>query len=155
MNEADIPPTNGPHSASLERLTNQPQRILVVDDEAAIRRLVTGTLIDSGYRVDAAEDGADAWEALQVQRYDLLITDNNMPRVTGIELLQKLHATRRALPVIMATGTLPKEEFTRAPWLKPAATLLKPYTLKELRETVKSVLHTLGGNQERVDFPST
>jgi len=69
-----------------------------------------------------------------------VITDNNMPRLTGIELLKKLCAARMALPVIMATGTLPKEEFTRYPWLQPAATLLKPYTVEELLGTVKEVL---------------
>jgi DNA-binding response OmpR family regulator len=63
-----------------------------------------------------------------------------MPKLTGIELVKKLHATRMALPFIMAVGRLPKEEFTRYPWLQPAATLLKPYTKSELLGTVKKVL---------------
>jgi len=46
-----------------------------------------------------------------------------------------------ALPVVMATGTLPKEEFTRQPWLQPAAMLPKPYTAEEMLRTVKKVLH--------------
>jgi DNA-binding response OmpR family regulator len=117
-----------------------PCRILLVDDEPHIRQLNTGALIHSGYHVDAAEDGAAAWEALGADSYDLMITDNNMPRLTGVELLKKLHATRMVLPVIMATGELPTEEFTRYPWLQPAATLLKPYTTAELLGTVKKVL---------------
>jgi|SRR5208283_3338025 len=117
-----------------------PCRILLVDDEPHIRQLNTGALIHSGYHVDAAEDGAAAWEALGADSYDLMITDNNMPRLTGVELLKKLHATRMALPVIMTTGKLPTEEFTRYPWLQPAATLLKPYTIAELLGTVKKVL---------------
>jgi DNA-binding response OmpR family regulator len=150
MNDAYIQPTKELESASPTGRMNAPHRILVVDDEASIRRLITGTLVDSGYHVDAAEDGADAWEALQVNHYDLLITDNNMPKVSGVELLQRLHANRMAMPVIMATGALPKEEFTRNPWIEPAATLLKPYTIAELLETVKAVLRAIGGTREPV-----
>jgi DNA-binding response OmpR family regulator len=117
-----------------------PCRILVVEDELNIRQLNTAALIHSGYQVDAVEDGAAAWEALNVDSYDLMITDNNMPRLTGVELLKKLYANRMALPVIMATGELPKEEFTRYPWLRPAAILLKPYTILELLGVVKQVL---------------
>jgi DNA-binding response OmpR family regulator len=120
-------------------------RILLVEDEPHIRQLNTGALIHSGYHVDAAEDGAAAWEALNTDSYDLLITDHNMPRLTGIELLKKLYANRMALPVIMATGELPTEEFTRYPWLQPAATLLKPYTIAELLGTVKKVLREADG----------
>ncbi len=160
--DTDILPTKGADSPCLQGRMNPPHRILVVDDEASIRQLITSALVDSGYHVDAAEDGADAWEALQVNHYDLLITDNNMPNVSGVELLQKLHATRHALPVIMATGILPREEFTRKPWLEPAATLLKPYTLADLLKTVKAVLCAIRGSREqnvpghaRVDTPLT
>ena len=112
----------------------------MVEDELHIRQLNTAVLIHSGYHVDAAEDGAAAWEALNADSYDLMITDNNMPRLTGVELLKKLYANRMALPVIMTTGQLPTEEFTRYPWLQPAATLIKPYTIAELVGTVKKVL---------------
>ena len=117
-----------------------PCRILVVDDDTGIRQLNTGALIRSGYHVDAAADGAAAWEALSADSYDLMITDHNMPKVSGVELLKKLRAARMVVPVIMATGTLPKEESTRYPWLQPAATLLKPYTVEEMLRTVKKVL---------------
>ena len=120
-------------------------RILVVDDDLSLRQLSAEVLSRSGYEVDAAEDGAAAWEALNADSYDLMITDNNMPRLTGIELLKKLYATRMALPFIMATGKLPEEEFTQFPWLQPAATLLKPYTVEELLGTVKKVLHEAAG----------
>ena len=154
MNDDEIRLADEPGSATLQGPLNPAQRILVVDDETAIRRMVTGTLVNSGYYVDAAEDGADAWEALQVKRYDLLITDNNMPKMSGVELLQRLHATRMELPVIMATGTLPKEEFIRHPGLEPAAVLLKPYSISELLETVKAVLRAIGGAHEQMDPPS-
>jgi two-component system OmpR family response regulator len=125
-------------------------RILVVDDDDDIRRLNTEVLIQFGYHVDAAEDGAAGWEALQLKSYDLLVTDNNMPKVSGVELLMKLRAARMALPVIMATATLPKKDLTRYPWLQAAITLPKPYTVDELLGTVKEALHATSG--VRVDI---
>ena len=124
---------------------NPPQRILVVEDDRDLRQINAGVLIHSGYAVDVAEDGAAAWEALQANRYDLLITDNNMPKLTGVELIKKLYANRMALPFIMATGKLPEEEFTQYPWLQPAATLLKPYTIDDLLGAVKKVLREADG----------
>jgi DNA-binding response OmpR family regulator len=117
-----------------------PCRILLVDDEPHIRQLNTGALIHSGYHVDAAEDGAAGWEALQANSYDLMITDNNMPRLTGVELVRKLRAAHMALPVIMATGRLPTEELAQNPSLQLAALLPKPFSIGELLETVRAVL---------------
>ena len=54
------------------------------------------------------------------------------------------------LPVIMATGTLPEEEFARNPWLRPHATLLKPYTIGEMLRAVKEVLSTTGNAREKI-----
>jgi DNA-binding response OmpR family regulator len=113
----------------------------VVEDDQRIRELGTEFLIRSGYEVDSAIDGAAAWEALNEDYFDLMITDNTMPRLTGIDLLKKMRAARMALPVIMATGVLPEEEFERYPWLQPAATLLKPYTANELLVKVRNVLN--------------
>jgi len=90
--------------------------------------------------VDAAEDGAAAWDTLQRARYDLLVTDNDMPKVSGVELLHKIHAARIALPVILATAMPPRDEFTQYPWLQPAALLIKPYSFHELLGTVRDVL---------------
>jgi CheY-like chemotaxis protein len=112
----------------------------VVDDELTVRQLHARILLDAGYHVDAAEDGAAAWDTLQTKSYDLLITDNAMPKVSGIELIAKVRSAGMALPVIMATGAVPHEEFTRQPRLRPAATLVKPYTFAEFLGTVQSVL---------------
>jgi DNA-binding response OmpR family regulator len=130
-------------SVAVPEQKNPPPRILVVEDDADTRRLNAEVLINSGYEVDAAEDGAVAWEALQKKNYDLLVTDNEMPKVTGVELIKKLHAVRKALPVIMATGVEPKHEFMKNPWLHPAAVLQKPYTTDEFLETVRAVLHAV------------
>lgn len=132
--------TGEPSGPALQGQTRQPPRVLVVDDEPTIRRLNAKMLLDAGYNVDAVEDGAVAWDALQVKKYDLLITDNNMPKVSGVELIEKVRAAGMSLPVIMATGALPNEGFSRQGRLRPAATLLKPYTLAEFLGTVATVL---------------
>ena len=116
-------------------------RILVAEDSADIRRLNTEVLGNSGYLVDAAEDGAAAWDLLQLNQYDLLVTDNEMPRMSGIGLLQRLHDARVSLPVIMVTGNSPQEQLDRQPWLQIEVMLLKPYTFDELLNAVKNVLH--------------
>ena len=120
--------------------TQSVQRILVVDDDISIRRLSTEMLIRSGYQVDAAADGADGWKALQGNSYDLVITDNFMPKMTGVEMVKKLHAAGMKLPVIMATAMLPQEEFVSHPWLEAVTTLLKPFRANDLLSAVKKIL---------------
>jgi DNA-binding response OmpR family regulator len=129
---------------------NPPQRILLVEDEPDIRRLNTEVLAQSGYQVDAAEDGSVAWQALNTNSYDLLITDNDMPKVSGLELLDKLNAARIPMPVIMVSGTMPTEDFKQHPWLQIHTMLLKPYTIAELLAKVKEALCTTAGVYERI-----
>jgi two-component system alkaline phosphatase synthesis response regulator PhoP len=141
MNYHKTSPAGGIANARTRREIDSPYRILVVDDHDYIRHFISTFLIHSGYLVDTAENGATAWDMLQIKSYDLLVTDNDMPRVSGIELLGKLHAVSMTLPVIMATGTSPEEELTQNPWLQPAAMLLKPFSGSELTRAVERVLH--------------
>ena len=117
-----------------------PKRILVVDDEPVLRDLTSGALKRAGYHVDSAKDGAEAWEILQQHGYDLLVTDYNMPRLTGVELIKNLRAAGIRLPAILVTGSYPADEFSCHPWPQPEATLFKPVTFAELFETVGTVL---------------
>ena len=140
MNEKTFSHRRNAVPAPLPCPTPPRRRILVVEDDSNIRQLNSEVLTQYGYHVVAAGDGAAAWKTLQLNGYDLLITDNEMPRVTGVDLLKKLHAAHLALPVIMATEIPPLDEFTRCPWLLPAAMLTKPYTVDELLGTVREVL---------------
>jgi len=115
-------------------------RILAVEDEPDIRRIIAMTLHRAGYYVDTAEDGAFAWKALNASHYDLLITDNTMPGVTGLELIMKVRSEEMPLSVILASGTVPTEELDSHPWLQLDAVLLKPYSMEELLGAVKKVL---------------
>jgi two-component system cell cycle sensor histidine kinase/response regulator CckA len=125
-------------------------RILVVDDEVCVRELTTELLTKAGFVVEAATDGAAGWEALQAKHYDLVITDNFMPHVTGIEMVKKIHAGSMNLPVIMATAIFPQEEFALHPWLETIPTLLKPFRATELLSTVRKVLSANEGNRQGI-----
>src|SRR5579863_1744585 len=148
MNNNNVMPITNSANAPLSSTANAAPCILVAEDDGDTRRLNTEVLTGSGYHVDAAEDGAAAWDTLQLRRYDLLITDNDMPRVSGVELLKKIHSANLALPVIMATGTMPNEEFRRFPWIQPTATLLKPYTVEDLLRAVRDVLFAIAAARE-------
>ena len=111
-----------------------------MDDDFETREIGSSVLRHCGFEVDAAGDGAVAWQALNTGRYDLLITTYKLPRMSGIELLMKLQAVHRALPVIIVAATLPGDQFTRYPWLKPAAMLPQSCTVTELMNAVNQVL---------------
>jgi DNA-binding response OmpR family regulator len=134
------PPCDKAVCVPTQGLANQTNRILFVDDSTAVREATANVLIGSGYHVDVAEDGEAGWKALHATKYDLLITDHNMPKLTGIELVKKLRSARMNLPVVLASAVLPTEELDRNPWLQIAATLLKPFAIDELLETVKAAL---------------
>jgi DNA-binding response OmpR family regulator len=155
MTDKLIVPAAEPADASPQSRANSSQHILLVDDDFYVRELNAGVLIRFGYKVDTAGDGADAWKALNEQSYDLLITDNRMPRVTGLELIKKLRSEDMMLPVILASGTVPVAELKRHPWLLLDATLPKPFTIAELLDTVKKVLSAADSARIRVekDFP--
>jgi CheY-like chemotaxis protein len=84
-------------NSSFQRERDLPQSILVVDENPLICQLNSEVLIDSGYQVDTAEDAATAWSALLVNNYDLLRTNNDLPLVSGVDLLTRVHATRMFL----------------------------------------------------------
>jgi CheY-like chemotaxis protein len=115
-------------------------RILVVDDDADIRRINTEILANAGYTVESAGDGAAAWDILQHQSYDLLITDNSMPKMSGMDLVNNLQEAHLALPTIMVTGVPPPEVLNQYSPAHIEAVLLKPYTAAELLAKVRNVL---------------
>src|ERR1017187_10595202 len=85
------------------------RRILVADDDESIRYLLSTVLAGAGFDVNTASDGQQAWEAIFHGHYDLLVTDNDMPRLTGIQLIERIREARMSLPVIIASGTFPVE----------------------------------------------
>jgi len=155
MKSNEILQTEESASAPTPGQSSPLHRILVVDDDISIRQFNVKVLVHSGYQVDAAADGAAAWEILNTDSYDLLITDHNMPKLTGLELLKKLRAARMALPAILMSGAMPTEELNSPPRLQIEATLLKPFTPDDLLGTVRQVLRASDGAREQIAHGAT
>ena len=121
-------------------------RILYVDDEPQLRRLGELLLFRTGYDVDTAADGAQGWEALQHTHYNLLITDNNMPGLTGLELSRNARLAGMRLPIMMTSGSLGAVQDPVWAQLDIAAFLTKPFAFDALVQTVERVLLSANNN---------
>ncbi len=102
-------------------------RILVVDDEAAIRELLAKTLALAEYDVDVAPDGGSALERLRTLPYDLLITDLKMPGIDGLTVIREGRRYRPDLPVIIITGFSTEASAIEAINLGVSGYLIKPF----------------------------
>jgi DNA-binding response OmpR family regulator len=120
-------------------------RILYADDEPQLRTLGKLVLVRSGYDVDTAADGAEAWTALQEVNYHLLITDHDMPRLTGLELATQARLAGMRLPIVLASGSVDALRDPASSWLGLAARLPKPFGAEALVETVEQVLRIANG----------
>ena len=80
-----------------------------------------------------------------------MITEHEMPNLTGVELLKMLRAARMAVPVVMAAGRLPTHELARNPSLQLAAMLSKPFAIEALLDTVKNLLHATDSPREQIE----
>jgi len=112
----------------------------VADDDEDIRLLTSTALVSAGFDVSTASDGQQAWEALLHDHYDLLVTDEEMPRLAGLELIERIRDAGMSLPVIIASGTLSVEKMRDYPRRLIAAVLCKPFDIWELLNTVNHVL---------------
>ncbi len=107
-------------------------RILVVDDEQAVRDLLAKTLTMADYDVDAAGDGASAIDRLRAVEYDLLITDLKMPGMDGLSVIREARRTAPDLPVIIITGYSTEASAIEAINLGVAGYLTKPFRLPRI-----------------------
>lgn len=111
--------------------------ILVVDDEPAIREVVARVLEHAGFTVDVAADGELAWQAAERRRYDLIITDEQMPRLTGCGLIERLRRAGAAPPVLVMTGLETRVQTEEGP---PDGFLAKPFAFSMLLKEANRLL---------------
>ena len=124
----------------LQCKTNPSQSILVVEEEPDIRQLEFEVLRASGYQVDIAEDGLAALHLLKTGHYDLLVIEDEMSMVTGLELVKELRSNGIMVPVILVLETMPTMASSRNQWPQIQAIIVKPYTVTELVKTVREAL---------------
>ncbi|MBI5561956.1 MAG: chemotaxis response regulator CheY [Deltaproteobacteria bacterium] len=124
---------------------DQNMRILVVDDFSTMRRIIKNILLEIGYHnVEEAEDGNVALQKLKGGRFDFVITDWNMPNMSGIELLtairQDAEASIRTMPVLMVTAEAAKENVINAVQAGVNNYIVKPFTAAVLKERIDLIL---------------
>ena len=126
---------------------NPNMRVLVVDDFSTMRRIVRNILRQLGFQnVVEADDGTSAWDVLNREKIDFIVSDWNMPQMTGIELLRKVRASEQFanIPFLMVTAEAQQENIIEAVQAKVSNYIVKPFTKATLEEKVNLVLKKMG-----------
>ena len=135
-------------------MATQAPRILLVDDELSVQKLLGYPLRKDGYEVVPALDGREAIEAVRDESFDLVVLDLMLPHVNGLEVCRRLRATS-SVPIIMLTAR--DEESDKVQGLELGADdyITKPFSVREFRSRVKAVLRRaeLTKGEERSEAP--
>jgi two-component system chemotaxis response regulator CheY len=116
--------------------------ILAVDDSASIRQMVSFTLKSAGYEVVEAVDGMDGLEKIKGRRIDLILTDQNMPRMDGLTLIRSLRVQPqyKTTPILMLTTESSEAMKTQGRAAGATGWLVKPFDPQKLIEVVRKVI---------------
>jgi len=135
------------------RTAAMPLRVLVVDDEPAIRRFLRTSLGAQGYQVEEAEDGEPALDAIARSHPDMLILDLGLPKLDGFEVIRRLRESGSTLPIIVLSSRTDERGKVAALDLGADDYLTKPFGVDELRARVRAALrHRLQQQGERPIF---
>ena len=124
---------------------NPNMRVLVVDDFSTMRRIVRNILRQIGFQnVVEADDGTTAWEVLNREKIDFIVSDWNMPNMTGIELLRAVRADAqlRHLPFLMITAEAKRENIIEAAQAGASGYIVKPFTAATLEEKLAKIFQS-------------
>jgi len=114
--------------------------ILVVDDEEALRTVLSSELVSEGYQVESASDGDEAISIVQSKQFDLVLLDIKMPKVDGFEVLKFIKKSYPQLKVIMLTAFADLKNAIESKKLGAEDFISKPYDLVDLLTTIERVL---------------
>ena len=128
-------------------------RILVVDDEPAIRRALRPPLMELGFQVAEASRGEEALQALRAAAYDAVLLDINMPGIGGIETLKKIRAFAPRLPVVMLTVRDQEEDKVEALDMGADDYVTKPFSTRELIARIRSAVRRVRAPARPEDAP--
>ncbi len=133
------------------------EHILLVDDEPAVLQMTAEILQGLGYRVVTAANGLDAWQTFSYgpREFDLVITDQVMPDLTGVALAGKILEVRQDIPVILFTGYSETVSPEQAEASGVTAYVMKPVTKHEVAQTIRQVLERQYHPQDRSGRPDT
>lgn len=117
-------------------------RVLIVDDFSTMRRIVRNILRQIGLNnVVEADDGTTAWDVLNREKIDFIVSDWNMPKMTGIELLRKVRASEQFadMPFLMVTAEAQQENIIEAAQAKVSNYIVKPFTADTLQQKIDKI----------------
>jgi DNA-binding response OmpR family regulator len=134
-----------------EEVTQASKRVLVLDDDRAIRKTIVEVLERAGFNVDSGCDGEEGWQALAATQYDLVVTDLDMPTLCGFDLLCRMRAAGMNCPVVLVTGSRLLDARIAEVF---EAVLFKPFFLYELVVTIQRVI-TQNARAARMKHPTT
>lgn len=123
-------------------------KILVVDDFSTMRRIIRNLLRDLGFdNSHEADDGATALPLLKEGGFDFLITDWNMPKLTGLELVQKVRAESdiSSIPILMVTAEAKRDQIIEAAQAGVNGYIVKPFTANVLKEKMDKIFERMDG----------
>lgn len=123
-------------------------KILVVDDFSTMRRIVRNLLVELGFTntlIQEADDGENALTMLRSQPFDLVVTDWNMPNMTGIDLLRAIRAEAalKGLPVLMVTAENNRDQIIAAAQAGVNGYIVKPFTAVTLKEKLTKIFERI------------
>ena len=126
-------------------------KILVVDDFSTMRRIVRNLLVELGFStalIQEADDGESALTMLNAQSFDLVVTDWNMPNMTGIELLRAIRAdaSLKHLPVLMVTAENNRDQIIAAAQAGVNGYIVKPFTAVTLKEKLTKIFERIAAS---------
>jgi len=118
-------------------------KVLIVDDFATMRRILKNILKQLGFKnLVEADDGTTAWDVLENQTIDLIISDWNMPKMTGLDLLKKVRADSRYArkPFLMVTAEAQKQNVIEAVQAGVSNYVVKPFTAEAISDKLEKIL---------------
>lgn len=116
--------------------------VLIVDDSSSMRQMVSFTLKGAGFQVDEAPDGTDALRRAKATKYDVVVTDVNMPNMDGLTLIKELRALPdyKFTPLLLLTTESSAEKKAQGKTAGATGWMVKPFSPDQLLATVKKVL---------------
>lgn len=133
-------------TCKLEAVLDKNMKILIVDDFSTMRRIIKNLLRDLGFTNTAeADDGTSAMPMLENGQFDFVITDWNMPGMTGIELLKAIRADDRlkSLPILMVTAEAKRDQIIAAAQAGVNGYVVKPFTAAALQEKIEKIFERI------------
>ena len=131
----------------LEAVLDKNMKILIVDDFSTMRRIIKNLLRDLGFtNTVEADDGTTALPILKLGSIDFLVTDWNMPGMSGIDLLRQVRADEKLkhLPVLMVTAEAKREQIIEAAQAGVNGYVVKPFTAQALKDKIEKIFERIG-----------